>query len=1014
MFSSHFQRVLFVASVLLAAEFAVCQAQPKNPGIRVPDRSVQRMPDQVLVRFRATTAKVASEGINARLGSKVLQTYSTLTGLQLVQLQPGMKLDDALAQYRSDPAVLYAEPNYVRKHLDNTPNDPYYHDLWSLHNIGQPILFDYTPTSGPTLGKAGADIHALEAWSITTGSSNVVVGVIDTGVDYTHEDLSPNMYRNTADCNSNGVDDDGNGYVDDCYGINVVENNSDPMDKVFHGTHVAGTIGAVGNNGIGVTGINWNVKIIACRFLDWYGGTDAGAIACFDYIAKMHDMGVNIVATNNSWGGYGYSQALYDAIAEQQKRGILTIAAAGNESNDNDGLYALYPASYSLPNIIAVASTSFDDTLSYFSNFGAHTVHLGAPGEWVMSTTPGNTYTVLNGTSMATPHVTGVAALLKAQNPNRGWAAIKNLILAGGDKDPALAGTISQRRLNAYGALTCSNLALQGIVSPSSSTAYANSGQPATLAALNAVCASPAGNVQVNISPGTSVTLLDDGAAPDKYAGDSIYSGSWTPAQAGIYTLTFPMGSPVTLIADPYTSSSATFQYRNFTGTKLGLADNNVAWIDAPFAISFGGGAYAGLYVSENGWLSFDSYVPFAGQPLPYQYGQTLIAPFWDDLAATASGDVFWTSSGAAPNRELVVEWRNVDHAGCKTDGSETVTFQVVLFENRPDVLVNYKDAAFGGTCTASDRGATASIGVQTTSAVARQSSIHTGSIQDGTAYLWKSTLATNATPVIKAINPTSWYADVFDVYVELTGSNFGPNAVALVNGSPRQTYLFSSGDMLAIIKAADLAKTGTLQISVFNGLPGGGPSNSIALPVNADDFQLSTSVSSFNIKLGQSASTQVFVNPNPVYNDGVSLTCSGLPSNATCTFDPARILPLGYSVLTITTKASSGTTPVLTGRSRPRRGWGFAALGLMAACFGAARSRKRAVILVVIAAALLAMYVGCGGGGVTTTSTPTGTGTNTNPTVTPQSTPTTYAVIITGTSGSLVRTRTVSVVLTP
>ena len=1015
MSASHFQRVLFAAIVFLAAGPAIAQTQPKNPGIRVPDRSVQRMPDQILVRFRSTTAKAVSEGINARLGAKVLQTYSTLAGLQLVQLQAGVKLDDALALYRSDPTVLYAEPNYVRKRLDNTPNDPYYHDLWSLHNIGQPILFDIPPTSGPTVGKAGADIHALEAWSITTGSSNVVVGVIDTGVDYSHEDLAANMYHNTADCNNNGVDDDGNGYVDDCYGINVVENNSDPMDKVFHGTHVAGTIGAVGNNGIGVTGINWNVKIIACRFLDWYGGTDAGAIACFDYIAKMHDLGVNIVATNNSWGGYGFSQALYDAISEQQKRGILTVAAAGNESSDNDGVFALYPASYQLPNVIAVASTSFDDTLSYFSNFGTHTVHLGAPGEWVMSTTPGNTYTVLSGTSMATPHVTGVAALLKAQDPKRDWAAIKNLILAGGDKDTALANTISQRRLNAYGALTCSNSALQGIILPSSSSSYANAGQAITLAALNAVCASPAGNVQVNVSPGTAVTLTDDGIVPDKYAGDSVYSGSWTPSQAGVYTLTFPVGSPVTVIADPYASSSATFQYRSFTGTKLGLADNNVAWIDSPFAISFGGSAYAGLYVSENGWLSFDSYAPVIGQPMPYQYAQTLIAPFWDDLVSNASGDVYWTANGTAPNRELVVEWRNMSHNACKTDGTETVTFQVVLFENKPDVLVNYQDAAFGGTCTASDRGATASIGVQTTTSVAKQLSLNTGSIQDGTAYLWKATLANNAMPSIKAINPTSWYADVFDTYIELTGSNFGANAIVLVNGSPRQTYVFNSGDLIAIITAADLAKTGTLQVSVFNGLPGGGPSAPIAFPINADDFQLITSVSTFNIKLGQSASTTVYVNPNPVYNDGVTLTCSGLPSNATCTFDPSRILPLGYSVLTITTKASSGTTPVVTSQSKPHPRWGFAVLGLVAGFIGMARSRRRTILLAVVTIVLLAIYVGCGGGGGTTTVVPTGsgTGTNTGTNVNPQ-TPTTYTVTITGTSGSLTRTRTLTVTLTP
>ncbi len=1007
-FPTHGHRFLVLTSLILIGACSGAQTVPKNPGLVIPDRSAQRVPNQMLVRFRPEAARASAR--TAKVTAKVLRRYSTMSGLQLVELQPGVKLDDALAVYRSDPTVLYAEPNYIRRHMDNTPNDPYYHDLWSLHNIGQPILFDTPPTSGPKVATPGADIHALQAWAITTGSSDVVVGVIDTGVDYTHEDLAANMYRNTADCNNNGVDDDGNGYIDDCYGIDVLNNTGDPMDKVFHGTHVAGIIGAVGNNGIGVTGVNWNVKILACRFLDWYGGTDAGAIACFDYMATMHDLGVNIVATNNSWGGYGYSQALYDTIVEQEKRGILTVAAAGNEQNDNDGLYGLYPATYALPNIISVASTTFDDSLSYFSNFGAHTVHLGAPGEWILSTTPANTYTVLSGTSMATPHVTGVAALLKAQDPKRDWATIKNLILAGGDPDPGLSSTIAQRRLNAYGALTCSNSVVQSVVQPSSSTAFADSGQAVTLAELNTRCGVPAGNVQVTVSPGGPITLTDDGVAPDRYAGDSVYSASWTPAQPGLYTLTFPAGKPVTVVVDPYSYSSAAYQYRTFTGTKLSLAGDNVAWIEAPFAISFGGGAYAGLYVSENGWMSFDSYVSSLGQPIPYRYAQTLVAPFWDDLVAASGGDVFWTATGTAPNRELVVEWRTMSHAGCKTDGSETVTFQVVLFENQPDVLVNYRNAAFGGTCTTSDRGATASIGMQMTTTVGKQLSLRTGAIQDSTAYLWKATLPTNTAPTIKAVNPTSWYADIFDTYIELTGTNFSLNAVMLVNGSPRETYVFTSGELIAILRAADLPTPGTLQLSVFNGLPGGGPSAAVPLQIRSDDFQVTVSVPSFTIKTGQSASATVNVNPNPVYNDAVTLTCSGLPANATCTFDPGRILPLGYSVMTITTKAPTATSATITARSRKPSGWPLATIGVLAA-FGIGRSRKRTVALAIVAVLLLALYSGCGGGGPTSTTTTT---TGTNPPVTPQATSTTYTVTITGTSGSLTRTRAVSVTLTP
>ena len=281
---------------------------------------------------------------------------------------------------------------------------------------------------------------------MTTGSKDVVVAVIDTGIDYTHPDLSANMFRNEPDCNSNGIDDDGNGQIDDCFGIDTANNDSDPMDDNHHGTHVAGTIGAVGNNGLGVVGVNWTVRLMACKFLSASGsGTTADAIDCLEYVKLMKDRGVNIVATNNSWGGGGFSQALFDAIEAHRARGILFIVAAGNEFSNNDTTPS-YPASYSLSNILAVAATTRTDALASFSNFGRRSVHLGAPGSEILSTTPGNTYSIFSGTSMATPHVTGVAALLAAQDPTRDWRVIKNLILAGGDTLPSLVNTITQKR----------------------------------------------------------------------------------------------------------------------------------------------------------------------------------------------------------------------------------------------------------------------------------------------------------------------------------------------------------------------------------------------------------------------------------------------------------------------------------------------------------------------------------------------------------------------------------------
>ncbi len=361
-----------------------------------------------------------------------------------------MSVEEAATLYSSDSDVEYAEPNYLMTIL-NTPNDPRFSELWGLHNTGQ------------TGGTPGADIKAPEAWDMTTGSNEVVVAVIDTGVDYTHEDLTANMWVNPGEIPGNGIDDDGNTYVDDVYGINVTSGTGNPFDDNGHGTHVSGTIGAIGNNGIGVMGVNWKAKIMACKAFDKYGyGYDADAIECLEYIHSMRTRGVNIIATNNSYGGFEYSQPVYDAINSQRE--ILFMAAAGNDAVDTDTYtYRFFPANYNLPNIISVAATDDNDAKASFSNYGRRSVYVGAPGQDILSTLPvenlwGITggYGQLSGTSMATPYVTGLAALIKSHNQSRDWRQIKNLILSGGDTLPSLDGiTITGKRINAYGALSC-------------------------------------------------------------------------------------------------------------------------------------------------------------------------------------------------------------------------------------------------------------------------------------------------------------------------------------------------------------------------------------------------------------------------------------------------------------------------------------------------------------------------------------------------------------------------------
>lgn len=696
-------------------------------------------PDEILVRFKGGLSPQEAAVVHAGIGATVVERYRTVENLVLVKLPPGMDVKEAIEFYQQNPDVLYAEPNY-RVEVQGIPNDPRFGELWGLHNTGQ--------RRGST---PGADIDAPEAWDITTGSQDNVVVVIDTGIDYNHEDLSANMFRNTRDCNDNKTDDDLNGYVDDCYGIDTFNNDSDPMDDNGHGTHVAGTIGAVGNNGVGVVGVNWRVRLMACKFIGagGFGSTD-GAIKCLDYVGVMKDRGVNIIATNNSWGGGGFSRALQDAIDAQRRRGILFIASAGNAAWDND-LFPHYPSGYFLPNVISVAATDDTDNLAYFSNFGRQTVHLGAPGDLILSTTPRNTYSTSSGTSMAAPHVTGVVALLKAQDPRRDWRALRNLILAGGERLTSLIETVSSRRLNAHRALTCSNSSLLSPLRPLGPEVTSAIGNPVDLAVLHINCDRPNGEVTVRVEPGGEVvTLRDDGLGVDQVAGDGIYSGRWIPFALGTYTLAFSGGGvvrsdgPSVHVLESYTPLlPSQFRYRAIKGTSLRLGDDSYGVIPSPFPIFFAGIGVTDLLVSSNGYLipvapRFSSALP-VNQPLPFSDVFTLVAPFWDDLYLDPRTDqnVFWAVLGEAPNRELVIEWRNARHRSCRADSTATVRFQVVFFEGKSEILFNYADTVFGGKCAFADQGQSATVGIQVAPGSATQFSFHAPNLSDGTALAW-------------------------------------------------------------------------------------------------------------------------------------------------------------------------------------------------------------------------------------------------------------------------------------
>jgi subtilisin family serine protease len=338
-----------------------------------------------------------------------------------------------------DRAVKGVEYDYV-VFVDLVPNDPDFKQLWGLHNTG---------LNG---GTTDADIDATEAWDKTKGNSDLVIGIIDTGIDYKHPDLAANMWENSAEVNGvKNVDDDNNGYVDDFCGWNFYADNNNPRDDNMHGTHVAGTIGAIGDNGKGVSGVSWKVKMVALKFLSAYGwGNVSDAIEAVGYASGVP----NMIATNNSWGGGGFSQALKDAIDKAAQHDILFIAAAGNEGKNND-VSPSYPANYDCPNIISVAATDRNDKLAYFSNYGQKTVHIGAPGVDIYSTVLKKKYDVLSGTSMATPHVTGVCVLVKSMFPTLSMQQVKNKILTMSDPKPSLSTKTSTGcRLNANGAMS--------------------------------------------------------------------------------------------------------------------------------------------------------------------------------------------------------------------------------------------------------------------------------------------------------------------------------------------------------------------------------------------------------------------------------------------------------------------------------------------------------------------------------------------------------------------------------
>jgi subtilisin family serine protease len=681
MFSKRYRWFLLLAIfVSLVVVLPITQKAQRQSHL-AKKKSLDAVPGEILVRFRpeSKSKKPGRHVLTEKSGRQipfsikaVSPKFEIVEGLRVAQVNPA-ETSNAIEVLRARPDVIYAEPNFIRR-ASVTPNDPRYPQMWGLNNTGQPADHDGHP------GTAGQDIRAEQAWAITTGSRSVVVGVIDSGIDINHQDLHDNIWTNPAEVAGNGIDDDGNGFVDDINGWDFAHNDATVFDYTEptyppapnytgdiedHGTHVAGTIGAVGNNGIGVTGVNWQVSLMSLKFLTGDGaGSSANLLNAFAYAKAMRQLwdssggtkGANIRVLNNSYGGERFSQAEQDAIRALSDAGILFVVAAGNESLPND-LFPVYPSNYTSPNLISVAAQAGGGGRSSFSNFGEATVNVAEPGEHILSTTPKNTYDFFDGTSMATPHVSGTAALVCALSPSITMQKLRSLLMYSGRQFSSVQ-TSTKQDVDA-------GKILQGVsstdVTPPGLIDNLNAQIPSQFPNYRPTWDSPGddGNVgnptafEIRFSEtslnDTNFDLATPLPAPTPNDSHSNYFHNvnvpWRHSSGfiGIRGVDDagnkgPISQvPVSVgvdVGDPYTIAETAAAPVSTGGTPLGLiGDDEIKTINLPFMFTFYGTEYPAITVSTNGALYF-GFPPdddaFSSPRL--LNGRRMIAGLWDDL----------------------------------------------------------------------------------------------------------------------------------------------------------------------------------------------------------------------------------------------------------------------------------------------------------------------------------------------------------------------------------------------
>jgi subtilisin family serine protease len=593
-------------------------------------------PTRVLAKFAepANRSGIAPASLNT-LGAKIVRRYDSVPGLVLLE-ETGARAPASLANpdedgkrerlveriqaLKASGLFEYVEPDYYGQ-IFLTPTDAAFVDgrLWGLQNLGQ---------NG---GVPGADISAVAAWDLTTGSTNVIVAVIDTGIWYTHQDLATQMWHNPGEIPNNGIDDDDNGYIDDVYGVNAVMDNGDPLDDHDHGTHVAGTIGAAANNGRPHVGVAWRVRLMACKVFDEFGfGSTADVIVGVDYAVRH---GAKIL--NNSYG-VPPSQAFFDSIRRARDQGVLFVAAAGNERSNNDRT-PVYPANYQLDNIISVAAVDRADNLASFSNWGERTVHLGAPGVDIFSSVAGfdSNYDVFDGTSMATPHVCGVAALVMSYFPGVDLDEVRGRILSSTVPITSLnRRTITGGRVNAYNALTLSGdgLLQVSVDPPSGSTLLNGSSQPVVVRVRDRFSVRDA-TVTGLVAGGATLVFANDGQDPDAVADDAYYSATLPVPLAGdslamVLTVTAPGKVGVT---NTLTYSLAPMP------------------LNDPFASPIKAPVQGGRYDSNNRFATLEP-----GEP-PHSGDTNAVASLWWTWTGPSATNVLVDATGTAVDSVLAV-----------------------------------------------------------------------------------------------------------------------------------------------------------------------------------------------------------------------------------------------------------------------------------------------------------------------------------------------------------------------